>query len=129
MKQDAKKQLTQEVIEEQLTQEEIKEQLTQDEIKGQLKKYGVWGYNEWYRKQQIKNFVSFILLILIEIIFIIKAPHSTEIIFASLFFPLVIYLFNSNIVSSKYSYLGYLEKYKNYGVLHKNTIDYLIDLM
>ena len=129
MKQDAKKQLTQEVIEEQLTQEEIKEQLTQDEIKGQLKKYGVWGYNEWYRKQQIKNFVSFILLILIEIIFIIIAPHLTEIIFASLFFPLVIYMFKSNTVSSKYSYLGYLEKCKNYGVLHKNTIDHLIDLM
>ena len=122
-------QLTQEVIEEQLTQEEIKEQLTQDEIKGQLKKYGVWGYNEWYRKQQIKNFVSFILLILIEIILITKNSHSTDIIFAALLFPLVLYMFKSNTVSSKYSYLGYLEKCKNYGVLHKNTIDHLIDLM
>lgn len=121
--------MTQEVIEEQLTQEEIKEQLTQDEIKGQLKKYGVWGYKEWYWKQQIKNFVSFILLILIEIILFTNNSHSTDIIFAALLFPLVIYMFKSNTVSSKYSYLGYLEKCKNYGVLHKNTIDHLIDLM
>ena len=85
--------------------------------------------SEWNLRQQIKNFVSFILLILIEIILITKNSHSTDIIFAALLFPLVIYMFKSNTVSSKYSYLGYLEKCKNYGVLHKNTIDHLIDLM
>ena len=85
--------------------------------------------SEWNLRQQIKNFVSFILLILIEIILITKNSHSTDIIFTALLFPLVIYMFKSNTVSSKYSYLGYLEKCKNYGVLHKNTIDHLIDLM
>lgn len=121
--------MKQEVIEEQLTQEVIEEQLTQDEIKGQLKKYGVWGYNEWYWKQQIKNFVSFLLFFVLEILLFTKNSLSADIIFASLLFPLVIYMFKSNTVSSKYSYLGYLEKCKNYGVLHKNTIDHLIDLM